>query len=259
MFGPCDCLTNGGDPVRWIERVKKNGIVGVVAIIYLLLLVISPEMAKEAFNNSLYYLKEMVFILPVIFLLTVVIEALIPKEVIVKNMGENSGFTGNVLSLILGSVSAGPIYAAFPVSKSLLSKGASISNIVIILSAWAVVKVPMLLNEIKFLGAEFMTVRWILTVVGIFIMGAVTAKLVKKEDLPLEVPRNTEDFLSIDGDYCIGCGLCVKISSEYYEMKGEKAVVKKIPTEREGLELIHSSISKCPTQAISMGIVLRES
>ena len=31
-----------------------------------------------------------------------------------------------------------------------LKKGASISNIVIILSAWAVIKVPMLANEAKF-------------------------------------------------------------------------------------------------------------
>jgi hypothetical protein len=41
----------------------------------------------------------------------------------------------------------------------------SISNIVIILSTWAVIKVPMLLNESKFLGTKIMFNRWVLTTV----------------------------------------------------------------------------------------------
>jgi uncharacterized membrane protein YraQ (UPF0718 family) len=65
-------------------------------------------------------------------------------------------------------------------SKSLLKKGASISNIVIILSAWAVIKVPMLANEAKFLGVNFMAVRWVLTVTAIFVMAYMVGKIVKK-------------------------------------------------------------------------------
>jgi hypothetical protein len=42
-------------------------------------------------------------------------------------------------------------------------------NLVIILSAWAVIKVPMLLNELKFLEFEFMAVRWVLTVIAIVV------------------------------------------------------------------------------------------
>ncbi len=144
-------------------------------------------------------------VLPVIFLLTVVIEALIPKEIIMRGFGEKSGFMGNLLALLLGSISAGPIYAAFPISKTLLGKGASISNIVIILSSWAVIKVPMLANEAKFLGVNFMIIRWVLTVIAIFIMAYITCMIVKKKDLPID--SKNAATLEIKADYCIGCGL----------------------------------------------------
>lgn len=63
----------------------------------------------------------------------------------------------------------------------MLKKGASITNIVIILSSWAVIKIPMLANEVKFLGIKFMGIRWVLTVISIFTMGYFMALFVKKE------------------------------------------------------------------------------
>ena len=190
-------------------------------------------------------------ILPVIFLLTVIIEAWIPKEVITKSFGEKSGFGGNVLSLVLGSISAGPIYAAFPISKMLLKKGASVTNIVIILSSWAVIKVPMLANEAKFLGVEFMGVRWVLTVISILVMGYLIALIVKKEDLPgLESNVSGEVNFEINEDYCVGCGICIKMVPDVYEMVDNKAKIKLVPIEQEKIKLVLSSVDKCPTKAI---------
>ncbi len=48
-----------------------------------------------------------------------------------------------------------------------------------------VIKVPMLVNEVKFLGVTFMIARWILTVIGIFAMAYLVAAIVKKEELPI--------------------------------------------------------------------------
>ena len=98
-------------------------------------------------------------IMPVIFLLTTLIEAWVPKEMIMEHLGDESGLKGALISLLLGSVSVGSIYVAFPVCKTLFKKGASISNIVVILSAWAVIKIPMLANEAKFLSPKFMAIR----------------------------------------------------------------------------------------------------
>ncbi|MDD3068350.1 MAG: permease [Acholeplasmataceae bacterium] len=234
--------------MKTVSMIKKNKLLVLVALAYVVVLTISPEKAMSSVENSLYYLIEMLQVLPVIFLLTVVLESLVPKEVIMRGFGEKSGFKGNLLALLLGSISAGPIYAAFPISKTLLGKGASISNIVIILSTWAVVKVPMLANEAKFLGVNFMVIRWVLTVIAIFAMAYITGKFIKKKDLPADA--NKHMTLEIRADYCIGCGLCVKMLPEYYEMNNNKAVVCRSPDPKEALDLVKESIIKCPSQAI---------
>ena len=134
--------------------MRKNKTLIFVALVYIVLLISNPEKATKAISNSTYYLVEMIMIMPVVYLLTVVLDALIPKEAIIKGFGSDSGLKGNILALFLGSISAGPIYAAFPISKMLLDKGASLGNVVIVLSSWAVVKLPMLANEAKFLGVK---------------------------------------------------------------------------------------------------------
>jgi len=228
--------------------IKKNKLLFLVVITYITIFIIAPDKAARSVENSVYYLIEMLQVLPVIFLFTVVIEAIVPKEMIIRGFGEKSGFRGNLLALLLGSISAGPIYAAFPVSKTLLGKGASISNIVIILSTWAVIKVPMLANEVKFLGMDFMGVRWVLTVTAIFLMAYITGLIIKKKDLPA---NKTEVMsLEINEEYCIGCGICIKLCPDYYEMDDNKVVVKKMPEGEKAMSAIQESIDKCPSNAI---------
>lgn len=237
--------------MKVMKFIKKNKLLASIGLIYLMLFIFMPDIALKAAGNSGYYLFEMFEVLPVIFLLTVVIEALIPKEMILKHFGEDSGFVGNLLSLLLGSISAGPIYAAFPICKMLLHKGASVINIVILLSTWAVIKLPMLANEAKFLGLRFMVTRWLLTVVAIFIMAYVSAFFVKKGDIPLQRSGTSEKPLEINENYCIGCGLCVKLAPEYYRMNGKKAVTKDVSEPITVTVPLKLSVQKCPTQAIA--------
>lgn len=236
--------------MKVVTIIKKNKLLLLVALAYVVVLIISPDTAVNSVKNSVYYLIEMLQILPVIFLFTVVIDALVPKELIIRGFGEKSGFKGNLLALLLGSISAGPIYAAFPICKSLLGKGSSISNIVIILSAWAVIKVPMLANEVKFLGIKFMAVRWVLTVVAIFVMAYITSIFVKKKNMPKDERIQKTGLIEINKDYCIGCGLCAKLLPDYYEMKDSKAVAKNAPEGPEATNAVLQSVEKCPSKAI---------
>ena len=232
--------------------LRKNKLMALVVLIYLSIFIFMPDKAAEAIGNSVYYIVEMVQVLPIIFLLTVVIEALVPKEMITKRLGAKSGFLGNILSLILGSISAGPIYAAFPISKMLLTKGASVSNVVIILSSWAVIKLPMLANEAKFLGVSFMGVRWVLTVIAILIMAWITEKLVSKKDMLITSTEVTDKQIVINHDYCIGCGICAKMLPEVYEMTDQKAYVKAGGFKSVDDAMIQKSAEKCPVNAINV-------
>lgn len=236
--------------MKILNLLKKNKMMVFVVLVYGVIFIAAPQKAMLSVKNSMYYLIEMLQVLPIIFLLTVVIEAWIPKELIMRGIGKKAGIKGNLISLVLGSISAGPIYAAFPIGKSLLSKGASITNIVIIISSWAVIKVPMLANEVKFLGLDFMAVRWVLTVISIFIMGYLAAVFIKNKDLPDDTFNKQADVFEVKDDFCIGCGLCEKMLPKYYEIKDNKAKVKASPKNDEQIKAIVETVEKCPTKAI---------
>jgi len=164
------------------KKIKKFVPIIVILIVYGVMALISVDTFKRSSDEAIYYVKEMIGIMPVIFGMIVLIEVWLPRKVIEKHMGNKSGAFGIVLAFLMGMLSAGPIYAAFPITKALYKKGASTRNVVIILSSWAVIKVPMLVNEAKFLGIKFMVTRWVLTIVAILIIGVLMDKLVSNEE-----------------------------------------------------------------------------
>jgi uncharacterized membrane protein YraQ (UPF0718 family) len=240
--------------MRIISIVKRNKLLTATFMTYFFLFVTVPGKAFESVSNSSYHIKEMLQIMPVVFILTSLLEAWIPKETIVKGFGANSGIKGNVLSLLLGSISAGPIYAAFPVCKMLLKKGASITNMVIILSAWAVIKVPMLANEAKFLGAKFMGLRWLLTVISIFAMAYMVPVLVKKDSIPLAEKETQREFkdVVVEDKYCIGCGICARLMPEHFKIRDKKAVYIKGSLINKNIGDYNAVLLKCPAKAIRL-------
>lgn len=231
-----------------IKKIKNNMSLSLVLLAYLVLLLTKKDTAFLAVANSEYYLIEMLMIMPVIFVLTALLDIWVPKETISKFLGENSKTKGAILSFVLGGISAGPIYAAFPICIMLFKKGATIRNIVIILSSWAVIKIPMLLNELKFLGFEFMITRWVLTVIAILIFSWITSKIVKKEDIPDEEILNSG--VIVNQDACMGCRLCVKNYPEVFEMNNRKANVLLYDFELDQ-KRINKVIKECPASAIS--------
>jgi len=234
--------------MKIIRKAKENLFIIFIAAAYIAIFIINQNMGIASVKNSFYYIKEMIMIMPVIFVLTALLDLWVPKEKIIKYLGKEAKAKGVVLSFILGSISAGPIYAAFPLCVMLHKKGASVRNLVIILSAWAVIKVPMLLNEMKFLGFEFMMVRWVLTVIAIMIFSWITAKIVKDNDLPqLNEKRNS---LSINKSACMGCTLCTKNYPELFEIQNKKASLKTISGAIDQEKLMQA-VSSCPVKAIA--------
>lgn len=232
--------------------LKKNKLLVIVVLAYMILFVTIPQRAVESSKNSMYYILEMLQIMPVIFILTSLIEAWVPRETIIKGFGKDAGFKGSILAFILGSFSAGPIYAAFPVCKMLLKKGASVSNIIIILSSWAVVKVPMLANEAKFLGPRFMLVRWVLTSIAIFIMAYIIPAILGNNIISVETEESREEgsTINIKQQYCVGCGMCAKLYPEDFVITNGKAMVRIKEITKDNKEGINRIIKKCPAQAI---------
>lgn len=234
--------------MRIAKRIKENLFSVILFLAYILLFITKPVIGIQSVKNSGYYIREMLMIMPVIFVLTALLDMWVPKEKIMQYLGRDAKAKGIFLSFVIGSISAGPIYAAFPMCVMLHKKGASIRNIVIILSSWAVIKVPMLLNEAKFLGLKFMVIRWLLTVLAIIIFSWISAKIIRDEDLPGEVMA--KPGLHINQDACMGCSLCTNNYPVLFEMQGKKAAVKEYDKKLLNFEDLQSAIKGCPVHAI---------
>jgi uncharacterized membrane protein YraQ (UPF0718 family) len=229
------------------KLIKNNIFFVLVVMAYLVLMIFHSQTGLQGIYNSGYYMKEMLMIMPAIFILTALLDSWVPKETIIKTLGKEAKTKGIIFSFLLGSISAGPIYAAFPLCVMLHKKGATIKNIVIILSSWAVVKIPMLINEAKFLGLTFMVVRWILTVISIMIFAWIMGKIVKDSDLPQEELEVSAGVI-VNRNACMGCTVCTKNYPEVFEMKGKKASVKDYLN--LDMELLKNTIEACPVKAI---------
>jgi len=59
---------------------------------------------------------EMISFLPLIFILIGLFDVWIPRGVIEKHLGENSGMMSIVWMILLAMLQAGPLYGAFPVA-----------------------------------------------------------------------------------------------------------------------------------------------
>lgn len=142
-----------------------------ILLIYIVLGIWMPTIAKSSTKVTLDYLKEMALIMPPVFILMGLIEVWIPKNKIRHWLGKDSGIKGSLISVALGTLPTGPLYVSFPMTASLLRSGASVRNMVLFLGSWAALKIPQLMIEIKFLGLSFTLLRFTLTLVALVIIG----------------------------------------------------------------------------------------
>lgn len=154
-------------------------ILGLTAVAAIVLLSLFPTKVEPTISTSTTYLIEMAQILPAVMVLMGLFKVWISKEMVVKYLGEASGFKGILIAALLGSTLTGPLYVAFPLALAMRDKGARIMNIIIFLSAWACIKIPQEMIEIQFLGLKFMLTRLVLTIVLVSIMGFVIEQVMK--------------------------------------------------------------------------------
>ena len=114
--------------------------------------------------GSLDFLKEVVLILPAICIMMGLFGVFVSRDLVMKTLGRSSGWKGMLIALGLGSLPTGPLYAAFPIAAALRGKGARVSNIFLLMTAWACIKLPQELLELRFLGPQFMLARLALTI-----------------------------------------------------------------------------------------------
>ena len=141
-----------------------------------------PEIGLTAFSNTAKNIKEMISVIPPIFILLGLLDVWVDRQTMIKYTGKGSGLKGILISFLLGSATAGPLYAAFPVATVMLKKGSSIFNVLVFLGAWSTTKIPLLTFEAASLGMRFMLTRLALSVIGILMIAMITDKAISQEE-----------------------------------------------------------------------------
>lgn len=157
-------------------------ILGIAIVIAIILISLFPDKREVITASSWEFFIEMIWILPAVMVLMGLFAVWVSKETVEKYLGETSGIKGIFLAIFFGALPTGPLYVAFPVAAVLIKKGAKISNIIIFLSAWACIKIPQEMVELKFLGLKFMVLRLILTIIFVVIMGLSIEKIIEWTD-----------------------------------------------------------------------------
>lgn len=161
-------------------------------IVFVLLMLLSrltdfaPGMAVAANFNSFFL--EMMAILPLMFILIGLFDVWVPRERIVRHIGQGSGVFGVIWVVLLAMLQVGPLYVAFPVAGMLWRKGCSMPNVFIYLGAFSALKIPMLAFEISFLGLKFSFLRAVFSF-PVFIAAAfLLAAYLKNRDFTVSDP-----------------------------------------------------------------------
>ncbi len=141
----------------------------------------------EIFKDQFWmFFKEMIFLLPAMFILIGLFDVWIPRERVQKHIGESSGIKGILLVMFLAFIQVGPLYAAFPVAYLLWKKGCSATNVFIYLSAFTTAKIPMLTFEIGFLGLKFSLLRVLLTIPVFVLIGIIMGRYFNRNNCKIK-------------------------------------------------------------------------
>jgi uncharacterized membrane protein YraQ (UPF0718 family) len=170
-------------PADVVNLIKRYRSFLVVLVCVGLLTVFNRGIGIKALSISARSFVEMLFIIPPVFVLLGLLDVWVPRESMVRYMGEGSGLKGVLLSLFIGSAAAGPLYAAFPVSAVFMKKGVSFSNVMIFIGAWSTTKIPMVLFEFESLGSVFALTRLLVDIPGIIIIALLLSKMGGKEEI----------------------------------------------------------------------------
>ena len=173
--------------------LKKYRSFIIVLLAVLMLTIINYDLGTKALSITAYSFKEMLLVIPPVFILLGLLDIWVPRETIVKYMGEDSGLKGILLSFFIGSAAAGPLYGAFPIAAVFMKKGVKFTNILIFIGAWSTTKIPMILFEVASLGPKFAITRLFIDIPGIIIIATILSKLVSKDEID-EIYINAEKF-----------------------------------------------------------------
>ena len=103
---------------------------------------------KNAYNITIETLPLLIFA----FIVAGMVQAMLPKDLISKWVGMESGMRGIIIGTLAGGITPGGPYVSLPIVAGLLKSGASAGTMVAFLTSWSLWAVARLPMEVGILG-----------------------------------------------------------------------------------------------------------
>ena len=150
-----------------------------VLVIYGILFSVFPDRAWLALKGSVAVFLRLLLPLALVFFVMLAFNLLLKPAQIVRFLGKNTGITGIILSMMGGIISAGPIYAWYPLLAEVRKKGAGNIPIAVFLYNRAV-KPFLLPVMIAYFGWAYVGTLTFLTMLASIGIGYCLSLLIKK-------------------------------------------------------------------------------
>ena len=143
-------------------------------------------------DNFFSFLRQMIVIVPCIFILIGLMVVWIPAKWIQQHVGGESGIKGAAYVILLAIIQGGPLYGAFPVAHLFWKKGCSMRNVFLYLGAFSTLKAPMMLFEAAFLGWRFTLLRAAAAIPVFVLIAEIMTAYVRRNGLLLQELKDNE-------------------------------------------------------------------
>ncbi|MDO9411794.1 MAG: permease [Pseudolabrys sp.] len=116
------------------------------------------------------------------------ITLLLPRELVARWVGGESGMTGLLIAMAFGFMLPGGPFTAYPIAGAFLLVGADAGTVVAFLVSWSLIGYTRaLVWELPFFGADF-TLWRIIAALPLPIIAGILARIVVKAGFPVKAP-----------------------------------------------------------------------
>ncbi len=111
------------------------------------------------FKAALHMTGEVLPLLVCAFVVAAMVQVLVPRELLAKWVGAESGLRGILIGTVAGGLTPGGPYVSLPIIGGLMRSGAGVGTMVAFLTGWSLWAVSRLPMEVGILGWKFTAIR----------------------------------------------------------------------------------------------------
>ena len=119
-----------------------------------------PETIKKGFSLTWITTKQNALLILLAFIIVGYVNVLAPEKLVTSWIGPESGWSGVLLSEVIGMLLPGGPYVVFPLIAILYQAGAGLAPVITLITSWSSISFLSLSFELPFMGWRFSLIRW---------------------------------------------------------------------------------------------------